>query len=340
MSNAIGFIETKGLTASIEAADVMLKTTNVTLVGKEKLSGDFVTIIVSGDLEQVRKAVQYGAAAALRIGELVAAHVIVNPHKDLNAILPLMVNKAESIKITEGKILRITPTESTFPVFDAITSLAEIPGVTDNETSAIKKDNTAETVKPTSIIRKEKVSNNKKRRLKKPEFSTGTQLKKVRFVHEKEVEEITTDQNAKIESEESEIIDTTQLNEPVIEKGKKKNKLKVKGSSNLSLFDNVYGNDTISRLRRQALGLEITAVNSEKEEINGSFGLEEKPGRRKVDKTLKADRSESIEDLSTLNVHQLRRAARNVREFPIKGRQISKANRDTLLSFFKELKIE
>lgn len=87
---AIGILETRGLTASIDAADVMLKAANVELVGTEKIGSGLVTIIVTGDVGAVQAAVSDGAEAAKKLGELVAAHVIPRPHSDLFKIMPIL----------------------------------------------------------------------------------------------------------------------------------------------------------------------------------------------------------------------------------------------------------
>ncbi len=81
-------IETKGLTASIEAADAMVKAAKVTLVGKEKVGGGYVTVMVRGDVGAVKAATDAGAAAAERVGEVVSVHVIPRPHSDVESILP------------------------------------------------------------------------------------------------------------------------------------------------------------------------------------------------------------------------------------------------------------
>jgi ethanolamine utilization protein EutM len=86
--NALGLIETKGLVGAIEAADAMVKAANVRLVGKEKIGGGYVTVMVRGDVGAVKAATDAGAAAAERVGELVSVHVIPRPHNDLEAILP------------------------------------------------------------------------------------------------------------------------------------------------------------------------------------------------------------------------------------------------------------
>ena len=91
MSNkteAIGILETQGLTAILEATDAMLKAANVTLVGKEKIGAAYVTVIVKGDVAAVTAAIDAGSKAVGSLGKLIAAHVIARPHDDLNALLP------------------------------------------------------------------------------------------------------------------------------------------------------------------------------------------------------------------------------------------------------------
>jgi ethanolamine utilization protein EutM len=85
---ALGLIETRGLVGSVEAADAMVKAANVRLIGKEKIGGGYVTVMVRGDVGAVKAAVDAGAAAAKRVGELVSAHVIPRPHDDVEMILP------------------------------------------------------------------------------------------------------------------------------------------------------------------------------------------------------------------------------------------------------------
>jgi microcompartment protein CcmL/EutN len=85
---ALGILETQGLTAMLEAADVMLKAANVTLVGKEKIGAAYVTVMIRGDVAAVKAAVDAGAAAVNGLGKLIAAHVIPRPHDDLTALLP------------------------------------------------------------------------------------------------------------------------------------------------------------------------------------------------------------------------------------------------------------
>ena len=87
--DALGMIETKGLTALIEAADAMTKAARVELVGFERIGGGYVTALVRGDVAACKAATDAGAAAAQRVGEVVAVHVIPRPHSDLEDVFPL-----------------------------------------------------------------------------------------------------------------------------------------------------------------------------------------------------------------------------------------------------------
>ena len=90
---ALGIIETQGFTAAVEATDTMLKAANVQLVGKEKIGAAYVAITVVGEVAAVEAAVEAGRAAVGSLGKLIAAHVIANPHEDLQAILPANVGQ-------------------------------------------------------------------------------------------------------------------------------------------------------------------------------------------------------------------------------------------------------
>ena len=87
---ALGMVETKGLTAAIEAADAMTKAAEVNLVGTEKIGSGLVTVMVRGDVGAVKSSVEAGSAAAARLGELIATHVIPRPHTDVEKILPVL----------------------------------------------------------------------------------------------------------------------------------------------------------------------------------------------------------------------------------------------------------
>ena len=85
---ALGMVETRGFVGSVEAADAMAKAANVQVVGQVQIGAAYMTIMCRGDVGAVRAAVDAGAAAAKRVGELVASHVIPRPHDELERVLP------------------------------------------------------------------------------------------------------------------------------------------------------------------------------------------------------------------------------------------------------------
>ena len=88
---ALGILEVKGLTALTEASDAMVKAARVTLVGFEQIGSGYVTALVRGDVASCKAATDAGAAAAERLGELVAVHVIPRPSEDLESIFPIKI---------------------------------------------------------------------------------------------------------------------------------------------------------------------------------------------------------------------------------------------------------
>ena len=88
VNSALGMIETNGLTAAIQVADAMLKSADVSLVGQEKIGAGLVTVFVQGDVGAVKAAVEAGQTAAMRIGEVVSAHVIPRPHTSVSECMP------------------------------------------------------------------------------------------------------------------------------------------------------------------------------------------------------------------------------------------------------------
>ena len=104
MGQALGFIETRGLTASVEALDAMVKTADVSVVCKVHVGGGLVTVVVSGDVASVKAALDAGAIAANSMGELLSIHVIPRPHEDLANILPLKADIKTSVEIIKNPV--------------------------------------------------------------------------------------------------------------------------------------------------------------------------------------------------------------------------------------------
>ena len=89
MSDALGMIETKGLTALVEAADAMVKAARVEVAGYKQIGAGMVTVLVRGDVAACKAATDAGVAAAKRLGEVVTSHVIPRPHADLEDVFPI-----------------------------------------------------------------------------------------------------------------------------------------------------------------------------------------------------------------------------------------------------------
>ncbi len=97
-------VECRGMVAMIEAADAMVKTANVTLVGYEKIDAGLVTAIVRGEVAAVKSAVDAGAAAARRIGEVVSTHVIPRPHGEVDDGIPVLNTGETNRKPISGSV--------------------------------------------------------------------------------------------------------------------------------------------------------------------------------------------------------------------------------------------
>lgn len=235
MQLALGLIETKGLIGAIEAADAMVKAANVKLVSKEKITAALVTVKIIGEVAAVKSAVDAGAAAAQRVGQLVSAHVIPRPDDQLEDIIYF----------------------SSFSV----------------------------------------------------EPETKQPQKKVRVAESKTVEEVVEE---KVELKEDllneNLFDVLEESKDEVVKIKKERKPK----------DQTKKLETLSRL--EVLRTEAMNEISSGTEISSP---KEVP---------------TSEDLLQLNVHELRHLARSFENFPIKGRQISRASRDELREYFKQLK--
>jgi ethanolamine utilization protein EutM len=85
---ALGMIETRGLVACIEAADAMIKASNITLLDLRAIGAGYMTVMVRGDVGAVRTAIEAGSQAARRLGEVVSVRILPSPHLDLENLLP------------------------------------------------------------------------------------------------------------------------------------------------------------------------------------------------------------------------------------------------------------
>lgn len=231
MQLALGLIETKGLIGAIEAADAMVKAANVKLVSKEKITAALVTVKIIGEVAAVKSAVDAGAAAAQRVGQLVSAHVIPRPDDQLEEIIY-------------------------FPSLKVAAKKADTP-----------------------------------KKVKTPGSKTVAEV-----VREKEESE-----NEDLFANESEEESEPARKEPKpVEQSKKQEK-----------------HSRLDILRMEA-AKEMSSVSNAEVSLPGEIP--------------------SVDALAELNVHELRHLARSFENFPIKGRQISRANRNELREYFKQIR--
>jgi microcompartment protein CcmL/EutN len=141
MPKALGLVETRGLVAAIEAADAMVKTSNVELIGKEVTRPALVTIKIVGDVAAVKASVDAGAAAASKVGELVSIHVIPQPDSQMVSLLPEI--KDDDVK----KVSRVkTPEKAEIKKAEAVVPQAkkkESPVKHEKKTRDVKKESGA-----------------------------------------------------------------------------------------------------------------------------------------------------------------------------------------------------
>ncbi len=219
MELALGLIETKGLIGAIEAADAMVKTANVKLIGKEKISGGYVTVKVIGEVAAVKAAVEAGAAAAQRVSQLISAHVIPRPDDELDNLI------VENVDVPQPW---------------------HHESLSSNDSS-----------NPTLFDNQESLQENS--------------IKKAKTYHPKQKDNLITAH--------------------------------------------------IEELRKEA----IKEIDEKENKFNEMISYDTKT-------------VPSEEELSKLNVHKLRHLARNFGNFPIKGREISRANREELIAYFNQIR--
>ncbi|NOX18925.1 MAG: BMC domain-containing protein [Chlorobi bacterium] len=245
---ALGLIETRGLIGAIEAADAMLKASNVKLVGKEKSTAALITIKIVGEVAAVRSAVDAGAAAAQKVGELLSTHVIPRPSEEIESLIyrndQVIAGKGSGGRRGGGR--RKKERENLPSLFDK-SEIEEKPERT--------SENPSETIE----------------------------------VNEDDFSEEFRDTEMDVSEEE-------------------------------------YSEDDVSERTEK-----VEEVFSEDQTAEDEISQKEDASESKSKFAFK------MEELEILNVHQLRRKARAIEDFPIKGRDISKANRGLLLDYFKSL---
>lgn len=267
MELALGLIETKGLIGAIEAADAMAKAADVKIINKEKSTAALVTIKIVGEVAAVQSAVDAGSVAAQRVGQLISAHVIPRPHKDI-----------ESLIRGNEKVI--------------------VPDVQ-------KKS------KPAKKIDKIVPDENKKEKMKVSPVTASPIAKKIK---EKPV--------------------VKETPEPIVEPDKKEEIKKEIPAIEKEDTDELKGLDHLKKLREEAQSEMNFSDKSEQEPVSDGAS-EDIPAVPDSDGA--SEGIPAVEEMEKMNVHQLRKLARSIPAFPIKGRDISKANRGILLDYLKDL---
>jgi microcompartment protein CcmL/EutN len=252
MPVALGFIETDSVIAAVEAANEILKNSNILIAGKETAGSGIITIKFIGETESVRSALKTGEEAAKKIGKNVTVHLISEPHENLLAVLPEISSYYFHLRKNLSKDI-------------------------------LQKEENGKAAEEVIISNE----NLEKQIEIKPKKRSGVKIK------------------------------------PAVEIKRKKAKILEKPVEEKKESHKNYVNDTIARLRQEALGL-FKPADKEKERKTA----------KKPEKKLETENTE----LDSLNVHRLRKLARGTSNFPIKGREISKANREVLLKYLKDLK--
>jgi microcompartment protein CcmL/EutN len=278
MEKALGLIETRGLIGAIEAADAMAKSANVKIISKEKITAGLVTIKIVGDVASVKSAIDAGAAAAQRVGQLISSHVIPHPDDQIEALIyDTLLETPQNIEVPAEDKAEKPKIEETYPIIEV--TAAEI---------MVEKSEIEETAPKIEVPAAET-------EIKKPKIEESIQLPKVKK------------QKKTIVEEENSLFSNVAV--------EKKTKTAIKEDQK---FKNEIVSSKLESLRKEALE-EINPIDVNKE-ISPQLDIP------------------STKELSELNVHKLRHIARSIADFPIKGRQISKATRNELRDYFEKMR--
>jgi ethanolamine utilization protein EutM len=319
MPKALGLVETRGLVAAIEAADAMVKASNVTLIGKEVTRPALITIKIIGDVAAVKASVDAGAAAAARVGELVSIHVIPQPDSQMTALFPEIDDSYDpggGRKAGQGRKKETKPSGDARKSVVDISSGGKEPG--QGKSPEEKSVETAVTTKSSSAGKPEVIDKT-------------TQSAKEDVIPPEKFDES--------ESRIEDSVDKVSADKPASGKAPKSKSVKSrtlkpkKESAGEDLFS--VKTDHLEKLRREALGIKESEA-----EPKPKKAAAKKAGKSTGEQTTGAGQTQakmSMEELEKLNVHNLRKAARAMEGFPIQGREISHANRRELLDLFKKI---
>jgi len=288
MSKSIGLIESKGIVALIEAADVILKNSPVTILGIHKLENGLVSLAVIGNSEYVKAAIESGTEAGRRVGEIYASCVVDNPGKELLVLFSELfpgdeISKLLPDEIQHGKNNSVVKND--YPSANFFASI----------TKQVKTESKREKSKP-------------------------LQVTKINPAHKFKKNKVLPDNKSGIKLDDS------------LEKKNEDVKIEVDDIAEISKSEKPLS--TIERLRIEALGLE--GKKNKSQEI--SLSAKKRNDAKKNIKRTFGKSDIDFEAIDKMNVHKLRHYAREFPDFPIKGRMISRANRNELVELFRTIK--
>lgn len=318
---ALGLIETKGLIGAIEAADAMLKAANVKLINKEKITAALVTIEIVGEVAAVQSAVDAGAAAAQRVGQLISAHVIPRPDDQLEDFLKFIPENNSSKKSKSNKKKKAA---DEFSLFDPVEENAVEPE--SQQTAEFENEEIIEeSITDDSELEEEIEVSEKDEISEEPENLESIQeIEKAEIIEPSEKPEISEEEESS-ESNENIDSDTEIENDESTESDELKD---------IEKIDDFEESSNEKESSDELIDTEDISTELEDENI-------EKSDEETVDNEIKEkdeNQSDIADEFENMNVHELRKLARATDNFPIKGREISKANRQTLIEYFRSIK--
>jgi len=364
MELALGLIETKGLIGAIEAADAMLKAANVKLISKEKITAALVTIKIVGEVAAVRSAIDAGAAAAQRVGQLVSTHIIPRPDDQL---IPFIYDLLPEQNQKKSKSKKVTKTSIEHPSLfsqeelhidyaeeggdedfsdpdEEVISKSEIDiiesdsekGISKIEISDFDSDEDIETEMEDELDDEADLELGKEDSLNE-ELESDFHKVNEEENFSSEIESFNEDENDELENipeYEEELED--ELPEEIDGEldGDLDTEINVEVSDNIDTEIDVEFNKEFPEKTKSDLD-DSKTVESFKNNVGDIHS-----GESETTVAASGDESEipKEDELIKLNVHDLRKLARSLSDFPIKGREISKANRNLLIDYFNQLR--
>lgn len=358
MQLALGLIETKGLVGAIEAADAMLKAANVKLISKEKITAALVTIKIVGEVAAVRSAIDAGAAAAQRVGQLVSTHIIPRPDDQLEPfIYDLFPDEIQKKSKPRKEKKSSIDHPSLFSQDEQI--VMDANQITDDE-ELLNSDE--EEISDTEIDILESDSNKGSSKIEVSEVIDeqsdsefdGVDLLKTES--EEDFHKENEEENFSSETNVSEDIKLSSMSEPL------EDNENLDYDESLPEYEEELDDELPEEIDGELGENDFEEIESELDDesadneisddiITEPYDAEQEEPLENDNEDLSSKESEQgganievsqaipeEEVLIKLNVHDLRKLARSLSDFPIKGREISKANRNILIDYFNQLR--